>query len=41
MSNRTFVIVLVGVLALVALMVVLHSPEGVRLMRSVRALHGG
>ena len=40
MSNRSFIILLVGVLALVALMVVMHSPEGVRLMRSVRAPHG-
>jgi preprotein translocase subunit SecG len=38
MSNRTFVIVFVVVALLVGLMVLLHSPSGVRVMRS---MHGG
>jgi hypothetical protein len=41
MSNKAFAILLIGVGALVALMVVMHSPQGVHLMRSMRALHGG
>jgi uncharacterized membrane protein YbhN (UPF0104 family) len=40
-SNRTFVIVLVIVVALVALAVAMHTPGGVGVMRSMRgALHG-
>ena len=41
MSNRSFVILLVVVGILVGLMVVMHTPGGARMMRSMRALHGG
>ena len=42
MSNKAFAILLIGVGALVALMVVMHSPQGVHLMRSMHGvLHGG
>jgi uncharacterized membrane protein YbhN (UPF0104 family) len=37
MSNRTFVIVLLVVAALVGVAVVMHTPGGVRMLRS---LHG-
>jgi len=38
MSNRTFVIVFVVVVALVGLAVLMHSPGGARMVRS---MHGG
>ena len=38
MSNRTFVIVVLVVAAIVGLAVLMHTPGGVRMMRAV---HGG
>jgi preprotein translocase subunit SecG len=38
MSNRTFLIVLLVVAALVGLAVVMHTPGGARMLRS---MHGG
>ena len=41
MSNRTFLLILVLAGLLVAAAVVMHTPSGGRLMRSMRSLHGG
>jgi hypothetical protein len=38
MSNRTFIIVMVVVAAIVGLAALIHTPGGVRMLR---AMHGG
>ena len=41
MSNRTFIVIVVVVLAFLELAVAFHTPQGAGVVRSLRALHGG
>jgi len=41
MSNRTFMVIVAIVLLLVGAAVVMHTPAGAGLRRTLRSLHGG